>query len=71
MVDFGLEQLAAYQLVSQAVGAPLANVVDVDDTSVAKMAKRGLAPREVFAGTDAKLRTTAEEYRSRRAGRRT
>jgi len=50
MVDFGLEQLDAYQVVSQAVGAPLANVVEVNDTSVAKMAKRGLAQREVLRG---------------------
>ncbi len=64
--DFGLDVLDAYQLVSQAVEAPLANVVDVNYTSVAKMAKRWLPPREVFAGTHGKLRAAAEEYRKRR-----
>jgi hypothetical protein len=65
-VDFGLDQLDAYQLVSQAVESPLANVVDVNYTSVAKMAKRWLPRREVFTGTHAKLRALATEYGRRR-----
>jgi acetamidase/formamidase len=64
--DFGLGQLDAYQLVSQAVEAPLANVVDVNYTSVAKMAKRWLPPQGVFAGTHPKLCAVADEYRRRR-----
>jgi acetamidase/formamidase len=65
--EFGLDQLDAYQLVSQAVEAPLANVVDVNYTSVAKMAKRWLPSRAVFGGVHEKLRATADEYRRRRS----
>ena len=37
--EYGLHTLDAYQLVSQGVEAPLANVVDTNYTSVAKIAK--------------------------------
>ena len=40
----GLDPLDAYQLVTQAVESPLANVCDTNYTSIAKMAKRYLAP---------------------------
>lgn len=64
--DFGLEQLDSYQLVSQAVQAPIANVVDVNYTSVAKIAKRWLPPRDVFDGTHRRLANMAEAYRASR-----
>jgi DNA-binding protein Fis len=41
----GLDPLDAYQLVTQAVESPLANVCDTNYTSIAKMAKRYLALR--------------------------
>src|SRR5690242_13646885 len=40
--QYGMDVMDAYQLVSQGVEAPLANVVDVNYTSVAKMPKRYL-----------------------------
>ena len=40
----GLDPLDAYQLVTQAVESPLANVCDTNYTSIAKMPKRYLAP---------------------------
>jgi acetamidase/formamidase len=43
--DHGLSKLDAYQLVTQAVEAPLANVCDVNYTSVAKISKRWLPDR--------------------------
>lgn len=61
--DFGFEMLDAYQFVSQAVEAPLANVVDANYTSVAKLAKRWLPERAVFGGAHARLRARAAEYR--------
>ena len=63
--DFGLDVLDAYQLVSQAVEAPIANVVDTNYTSVAKLAKRWLPERDVFEATHRRLRSVADEYRSR------
>jgi len=43
--DHGLPVMDAYQLVSQAVESPLANVCDVNYTSVAKIRKQWLPPR--------------------------
>src|SRR5579875_973068 len=60
----GLDVLDAYQLVSQAVEAPLANVVDTNYTSVAKIAKRWLPERDVYEGTHARLRRVADAYRA-------
>jgi acetamidase/formamidase len=60
--DFGLDLLDAYQLVSQAVEAPLANVVDTNYTSVAKLAKRWLPSRDVFDGAHRRLRDIAGAY---------
>ncbi len=62
--EFGLDVLDAYQLVSQAVESPLANVVDTNYTSVAKMAKRWLPERDVFDATHRKLRQVADRYRA-------
>jgi acetamidase/formamidase len=63
---FGLDLMDAYQLVSQAVEAPLANVVDTNYTSVAKLAKRYLPERDVFGGAHRRLRAIADAYRAQR-----
>jgi acetamidase/formamidase len=60
--DFGLDVLDAYQLVSQAVEAPIANVVDTNYTSVAKLAKRYLPERDVYAGAHRRLRGLGRAY---------
>jgi acetamidase/formamidase len=61
----GLSELDAYQLLSQTVESPLANVCDTNYTSVAKVKKAWLPP---FAGTDdgvhARLRAQAANYLS-------
>lgn len=60
----GLDPLDAYQLVTQAIEAPLANVCDTNYTSVVKFPKRYL-PRgcDVMAGTHKSLREIAAQYR--------
>jgi len=62
----GLDLLDAYQLVTQAVESPLANVCDTNYTSIAKMPKRylGSAFGAVMDGAHARLRDLAESYRS-------
>jgi acetamidase/formamidase len=64
----GLDPLDAYQLVTQAVESPLANVCDTNYTSIAKMAKRylGSGPAKgdaVMDGAHARLRELADGYR--------
>ena len=63
----GLDQLDAYQLVTQAVESPLANVCDTNYTSIAKMPKRylapGLASGAAMQDAHARLRDLAGEYR--------
>jgi acetamidase/formamidase len=66
--DFGLDLLDAYQLVSQAVEAPIANVVDTNYTSVAKLAKRWLPTVDVYEGVHRRLRKMAAVYRTEIAG---
>ncbi len=61
--DYGLEAMDAYQLVTQAVLAPLANVCDTNYTSVAKFPKQFLPPGEAMGGVDRHLRQLAAEYR--------
>jgi hypothetical protein len=61
--DYGLEQMDAYQLVTQAVLAPLANVCDTNYTSVAKFPKRFLPSGQAMGGVDRQLRSLATEYR--------
>ncbi len=61
--EYGLDVMDAYQLVSQGVEAPLANVVDVNYTSIAKMPKRYLPAGPVMAGTHARLADLAAQYR--------
>ena len=60
----GLDPLDAYQLVTQAVESPLANVCDTNYTSVAKMPKRYLASAGPMGGAHARLRELTAEYRS-------
>jgi acetamidase/formamidase len=62
--EFGLAMLDAYQLVSQAVESPLANVVDTNYTSVAKIAKQYLPPMPAMRDTHARLTELARAYRS-------
>jgi hypothetical protein len=57
-----MDVMDAYQLVSQGVEAPLANVVDVNYTSIAKMPKRYLPAGAVMGGAHARLRELAAEY---------
>ena len=63
----GLDPLDAYQLVTQAVESPLANVCDTNYTSIAKMPKRylgpSLAPGAVMQDAHPRLRDLADEYR--------
>jgi hypothetical protein len=60
--DFGLELMDAYQLVTPAVLAPLANVCDTNSTPVANFPKR-CPPGQAMGGTDAHRRSLAAEYR--------
>jgi acetamidase/formamidase len=60
--DFGLDVMDAYQLLSQTVEAPLANVVDTNYTSLAKVAKRWLPTHDLYAGTHRRLREMAAVY---------
>ncbi len=60
--EYGLDPLDAYQLVSQGVEAPLANVVDTNYTSVAKMRKAWLPGGSPMDGAHARLREQAAAY---------
>jgi amidase len=55
----GLDLLDAYQLLSQAGQAPIANVCDPNYTIVAKVAKRYLPRLDAYAGVHARLRAAA------------
>jgi acetamidase/formamidase len=60
----GMSELDAYQLLSQAVESPLANVCDVNYTSVAKVRKSWLpATSPAYGGAHARLREAAARYR--------
>jgi acetamidase/formamidase len=61
--DYGLDPLDGYQLLTQAVKAPLANVCDPNYTSVAKVAKRYLPPAQPMGGVHGRLTALAQEYR--------
>jgi acetamidase/formamidase len=63
----GLSMLDAYQFISQSVEAPLANVVDTNYTSVAKLRKDWLPSRgPVMRDSHEKLREIARAYRGDR-----
>jgi hypothetical protein len=61
--DYGLDPLDAYQLITQAVESPLANVCDPNYTSVAKMNKQYLPPAPAMDGAHARLTDLAATYR--------
>ena len=62
--DTGLSLLDAYQFLTQAVEAPLANVCDTNYTSLAKVAKQWLpgAPGATTRGMHGHLRDVARQY---------
>lgn len=60
--EYGLDVLDAYQLVTQIVESPLANVVDTNYTSVAKVAKQYLPGGQPMRGKHAELREIASAY---------
>ena len=64
--ELGLEQLDAYQLLTQVGQAPVANVCDPNYTLVAKVAKRFLPGVEVYDGVHARLRAAGAAYLSQR-----
>ena len=62
--ETGMSALDAYQFLSQAVESPLANVCDVNYTSVAKLRKDYLPGLTVMRGTHERLRAAAAAYRA-------
>lgn len=58
-----LDELDAYQLISQAGEAPVGNVCDANYTMVAKVAKAYLPPVATYEGVHARLRKLAAAYR--------
>jgi acetamidase/formamidase len=62
----GLEELDAYQLVSQAGLAPAGNVVDTNYTMLAKLPKAVLPGVSAYDGVHDRLRETARRYLSER-----
>jgi len=60
--DYGLDLLDAYQLITQAVESPLANVCDTNYTSVAKVAKAYLPKVDPMRAMHARLRAIAASY---------
>jgi len=60
--EYGLDQLDAYQLITQAIEAPLANVCDPNYTSVVKMPKQYLPAADPMRGAHARLRELARAY---------
>ncbi|WP_248961088.1 acetamidase/formamidase family protein [Sphaerisporangium perillae] len=61
----GLDQLDAYQLVSQGGEAPVGNVCDTNYTMVAKIPKAYLGTPEVYESAHTRLRELGERYLSR------
>jgi hypothetical protein len=61
--DWGLSVLDAYQFITQAVEAPLANVCDTNYTSVAKIRKDWLGGGSVMRGAHERLSEVASTYR--------
>ncbi|TQS25048.1 acetamidase/formamidase family protein [Microbispora sp. KK1-11] len=61
----GLDELDAYQLVSQGGEAPVGNVCDTNYTMVAKLPKAYLGDPDVYGSAHARLRALGEEYLSR------
>jgi acetamidase/formamidase len=63
--EHGFDALDAYQLVTQVIESPLANVCDPNYTSLAKMPKRYLPGADVMGGAHSRLRDLAAQYRGR------
>ncbi|MET3805567.1 acetamidase/formamidase [Nakamurella sp. UYEF19] len=61
--DCGLSELDAYQLLSQAVESPLANVCDTNYTSVAKIRKDWVPGESATSSVHRRLSGLAAEYR--------
>jgi len=59
---WGLDQLDAYQLLTQAVEAPVANVVDPNYTFVSKLRKDLLPAAELYGGVHGRLRQLGRDY---------
>lgn len=62
----GLEELDAYQLVSQAGLAPVGNVVDTNYTMIGKLPKSLLGGARAYEGVHDRLRVAAADYRRMR-----
>jgi amidase len=62
----GLDELDAYQLVSQTGLAPAGNVCDTNYTMVGKVAKSYLGGATAYDGVHARLRSTAADYLAHR-----
>ncbi|MBX6381778.1 MAG: acetamidase/formamidase family protein [Microbispora sp.] len=62
----GLDELDAYQLVSQGGQAPVGNVCDTNYTMVAKLPKAYIGSPDVYGRAHARLRALGEEYLSTR-----
>ncbi len=62
----GLDRLDAYQLLTQAAEAPIANVVDPNYTVVTKMRKAYLPSGEAYGGAHTRLKEMAASYRTER-----
>jgi len=65
-MEFGMDRLDGYQLLTQASETPLANVVDPNYTVVSKLRKEYLPEREVYGGTHSRLREMGQAYLSER-----
>jgi hypothetical protein len=61
--DYGISELDASQVATQAVESPLANVCDTNYTCVAKIRKEWLPARETHRGMHAQLREIAATLR--------
>ncbi|MCW2526276.1 MAG: Acetamidase/Formamidase [Pseudonocardiales bacterium] len=64
--EYGLSTMDSYQLLSQVVESPLANVCDTNYTSVAKVKKAFLPPPTRERETHSRLRAVAAQYLSER-----
>jgi acetamidase/formamidase len=60
---YGLDQMDAYQLLSQISQAPLANVVDANYSVVAKVPKALLPAATAYDGMHQRLREAAAQGR--------
>jgi acetamidase/formamidase len=66
VAEYGMEQLDAYQLISQVSEAPVANVCDPNYTFVSKIGKQYLPSGSVYGGAHTRLREMGRSYLSER-----